>query len=164
MATWKQLADKDTASDIDVGSDGVMWIIGTQNLGAGGKEILRWDGSTFAKVTGQGEQIAVGSAEHVAVVNAEGKVYVRAGGSWQQRGGEGIAMDVGIGLLTANLVTIVFVLTLSHVVFLTANWRGTDAGGESATDRLAQTLRLTWEGSLWSMVTTLLGFAIYRAA
>ena len=69
------------------------------------------------------------------------------------------AMGVGIGLLTANLVTIVFVLTLSHVVFLTANWRRTDAGGESATDRLAQTLRLTWEGSFWSMVTTLLGFA-----
>ena len=31
------------------------------------------------------------------------------------------ALGVGIGLLTANLVTIVFVLTLSHVVFLTAN-------------------------------------------
>ena len=32
------------------------------------------------------------------------------------------AIGLSIGLLTANLVTIVFVLTLSHVVFMTANW------------------------------------------
>lgn len=69
------------------------------------------------------------------------------------------AMDVGIGLLTANLVTIVFVLTLSHVVFLTGNWRRQDADAVSVTERLGQTLRLTWEGSFWSMATTLLGFA-----
>ncbi len=82
--------------------------------------------------------------------------------------------DVGIGLLTANLVTIVFVLTLSHVVFLTANWRrlsgaldraavaGPDAGGGAGADRAAvlrDAIRLTWEGSFWSMTTTLLGFA-----
>lgn len=69
------------------------------------------------------------------------------------------AMNVGIGLLTANLVTIVFVLTLSHVVFLTGNWRRMDAPGEAVADRLGRTLRLTWEGSFWSMATTLLGFA-----
>jgi len=67
---------------------------------------------------------------------------------------------VGIGLLTANLVTIVFVLTLSHVVFLTANWRrrSSEAGVDRAT-MLSRGLRDTWEGSFWSMVTTLLGFA-----
>ena len=68
------------------------------------------------------------------------------------------AIDVPIGLLTANLVTIVFVLTLSHVVFLTSNWRR--AAGES-TDRevaLLQGIRDTLEGSFWSMATTLLGF------
>ena len=41
------------------------------------------------------------------------------------------AFGVGIGLLTANLVTIVFVLTLSHVVFITANWRRAAADGAS---------------------------------
>jgi predicted RND superfamily exporter protein len=70
------------------------------------------------------------------------------------------AMDVGIGLLTANLVTIVFVLTLSHVVFLTGNWRRSEGVGDGRrVDRLAGTLRLTLEGSFWSMATTLLGFA-----
>jgi len=68
------------------------------------------------------------------------------------------AIGVRIGLLTANLVTIVFVLTLSHVVFLTANWKRRAA---AETDRGAA-LRLgigdTMEGSFWSMATTLLGF------
>lgn len=65
------------------------------------------------------------------------------------------SLGLGIGLLTANLVTIVFVLTLSHTVFLTGNWvrAGGDAGGE-----LSRAVRDTFEGSLWSMVTTLLGF------
>jgi hypothetical protein len=67
-------------------------------------------------------------------------------------------VDIRIGLLTANLVTIVFVLTLSHVVFLTSNWRR--AAGEVA-DRgvaLLVGIRETFEGSFWSMATTLLGF------
>ncbi len=67
------------------------------------------------------------------------------------------AFGVGIGLLTANLVTIVFVLTLSHVVFLTANWRRAD--GEDRTVRIVEALGDTWEGSFWSMTTTFLGFA-----
>ena len=64
---------------------------------------------------------------------------------------------IGIGLLTANLVTIVFVLTLSHVVFLTGNWR--QASGQDAEARIRETVRATFEGSFWSMATTLLGFA-----
>lgn len=67
------------------------------------------------------------------------------------------ALNVGIGLLTANLVTIVFVLTLSHVVFLTANWRR--AAGPDRGASIVEALGATWEGSFWSMVTTLLGFA-----
>jgi len=67
------------------------------------------------------------------------------------------ALGVGIGLLTANLVTIVFVLTLSHVVFLTANWRR--ASGEDRSSLILEALGQTWEGSFWSMTTTLLGFA-----
>jgi len=74
------------------------------------------------------------------------------------------AMSVGIGLLTANLVTIVFVLTLSHVVFLTASWRRAVAGvrGAGKGDRpmlLRRAIGDTVEGSFWSMVTTMLGFA-----
>jgi predicted RND superfamily exporter protein len=66
------------------------------------------------------------------------------------------ALGVAIGLLTANLATIVFVLTLSHMVFITANARrAASEGGPGPVGRgVAQTL----EGSFWGMATTLLGF------
>ena len=69
---------------------------------------------------------------------------------------------VPIGVLTANLVTIVFVLTLSHIVFLTSNWRriageGTDDEGTGG-DAVREAMRRTFEASFWSMATTLLGF------
>jgi predicted RND superfamily exporter protein len=64
-----------------------------------------------------------------------------------------------LGVLTANLVTIVFVLTLSHLVYLTANWRRlagdpTEPNGDPVTSAMA----LTGEASFWCMATTLLGF------
>ncbi len=68
------------------------------------------------------------------------------------------AAGSGIGLLTANLVTIVFVLTLSHVVFLTANWRRAAVEAPSRDAALWTGIKDTLEGSFWSMATTLLGF------
>ena len=74
-------------------------------------------------------------------------------------------LDIPIGLLTANLITIVFVLTLSHIVFLTANWRaeharsswaGEDIDREALVERA---VRSTLGASFWCMVTTFLGFA-----
>lgn len=86
------------------------------------------------------------------------------------------AAGVGIGLLTANIATIVFVLTLSHTVFLAANWReaadgrapGGSAAGEngggatpSATgrSRVLEAVARTAPPSAWCMATTLLGFS-----
>ncbi|MEQ1855251.1 MAG: MMPL family transporter [Longimicrobiales bacterium] len=68
------------------------------------------------------------------------------------------AIGVPIGLLTANLVTIVFVLTLSHVVFLTANWKRRAAAEDDRSSAVLLGIRDTMEGSFWSMATTLLGF------
>ena len=62
-----------------------------------------------------------------------------------------------IGLLTANIVTIVFVLTLSHIVFLTSNW--TRIRGRGADDGAVSTaMRETFRASIWCMVTTFSGF------
>lgn len=58
---------------------------------------------------------------------------------------------LSIGVLTANIVTIVFVLTLSHLIYLTANAR--------RLGDLPQALRVTGEASFWCMATTLAGFA-----
>ena len=64
-----------------------------------------------------------------------------------------------IGLLTANLVTIAFVLTQSHIVFMTNNWRQLRGRHASAEDTLWHTLRNTVVASAWCMVAALLGFA-----
>ncbi|HEX9730476.1 MAG TPA: MMPL family transporter [Thermoanaerobaculia bacterium] len=62
-----------------------------------------------------------------------------------------------IGMLTANIATIVFVLTLSHTVFLTANWRRVRPG-LSPEKALATALWITFAASFWCMVAALLGF------
>ncbi len=70
-------------------------------------------------------------------------------------------VGLALGVLTANLVTIVFVLTLSHLVYLTANWRRLaprDAGGGSGEGRLRAAVAATGGASFWCMATTLLGF------
>jgi predicted RND superfamily exporter protein len=66
-----------------------------------------------------------------------------------------------IGILTANLTTIIFVVTLSHLVYMTFNWQTLARDGDGAKD--AQGLggkawRMTLPASFWSMVSASLGF------
>lgn len=64
-----------------------------------------------------------------------------------------------LGILTANLVTIVFVLTLSHAVFLSTNWRRLAAAGSGDPVALVkEAVRLTLPASFWCMAATLLSF------
>src|SRR5207253_742434 len=64
-----------------------------------------------------------------------------------------------IGILTANLSTIVFVVALSHLVYMTFNWQ-TLAGknGKKSRDLGAEARRMTFPASFWSMVCASLGF------
>jgi len=66
---------------------------------------------------------------------------------------------IPIGPLTANLSTIVFVLTLTHMVFMTFNWKHIIQKKEASAEKswwLA--VRVTLLPSFWSMLTALLGF------
>lgn len=72
------------------------------------------------------------------------------------------ASDVPIGVLTANLATLVFVLTLSHCIYLTASHRR--HFDEGAAGAVTSALALTAVPSFWCMVTTLLGFLSLRFA
>jgi uncharacterized protein len=64
-----------------------------------------------------------------------------------------------IGILTANLSTIIFVIALSHLVYMTFNWQ-TLAGQTRDQSRVGvQALRMTFPASFWSMVCASLGFA-----
>lgn len=69
------------------------------------------------------------------------------------------ALGFGIGLLTANLTTIVFVLAQSHVVFMGSNWQRISAADETDADaRISAARRRTLPGSVASAATTMLGF------
>ena len=67
-----------------------------------------------------------------------------------------------IGILTVNLGTIVFIVALSHLVYMTFNWQ-TLAGrkgrlGKESPNLAAAALRMTFPPSFWSMVCASLGF------
>src|SRR6266404_5094837 len=68
-----------------------------------------------------------------------------------------------IGILTVNLGTIVFVVTLSHLVYMTFNWQTLADRmhrlGKESPDLGADARRMTFPASFWSMVCASLGFA-----
>jgi len=64
-----------------------------------------------------------------------------------------------IGILTVNLGTIVFVVTMSHLVYMTFNWQTLAGRNKSESAALATAaLRMTFPASFWSMVCAALGF------
>lgn len=69
-------------------------------------------------------------------------------------------LGLSIGMLTANLATIVFVVTLSHLVYLTANWKriALEEPGLDASALARRAVRRTINPSFWCLVAALLGF------
>lgn len=61
-------------------------------------------------------------------------------------------------ILAPNLWTIAFVLTISHIVYLTAQWRR-QAREANDGDAVSGAIRLVGPVSAWSLVANLLGFA-----
>ncbi|MBD3380303.1 MAG: MMPL family transporter [Candidatus Omnitrophica bacterium] len=69
----------------------------------------------------------------------------------------GSLAGANIGILTANIITIIFVLTLSHIVYITHNWM--DARNSSPPEKAPlEGVKVTFAASAWCMVTTFLGF------
>lgn len=64
-----------------------------------------------------------------------------------------------IGILTVNLGTIVFVVALSHLVYMTFNWQTLSRGKSKESSNFASAaVRMTFPASFWSMVCASLGF------
>ncbi|MEY2608932.1 MAG: uncharacterized protein QOH31_6829, partial [Verrucomicrobiota bacterium] len=67
-----------------------------------------------------------------------------------------------IGILTVNLGTIIFVVTLSHLVYMTFNWQTLADRmhrlGKESPDLATAARRMTFPASFWSMVCASLGF------
>jgi len=70
-----------------------------------------------------------------------------------------VLLGMKIGILTANLSTIVFVLTFSHLVFMTSNWRNIACKRGRQQDLACDAYCMTLPPSFWCMVCTSLGFA-----
>src|SRR4030081_2053113 len=65
-----------------------------------------------------------------------------------------------IGILTVNLGTIVFVVALSHLVYMTFNWQTLSKRLGKESEELADAaMRMTFPASFWSMMCASLGFA-----
>jgi len=65
-----------------------------------------------------------------------------------------------IGILTVNLGTIVFIIALSHLVYMTFNWQTLARRGEKEGNDLATAARrMTFPPSFWSLICASLGFA-----
>ncbi len=68
-------------------------------------------------------------------------------------------LQIPIGPLTANLSTIVFVLTLSYISFIAFTWKYVvEKNGREDSHPVADTLRLTCVATFWSMATAFPGF------
>jgi uncharacterized protein len=64
-----------------------------------------------------------------------------------------------IGILTVNLGTIVFVVALSHLVYMTFNWQTLARHlGKDSADLALAAVRMTFPASFWSMICASLGF------
>jgi uncharacterized protein len=64
-----------------------------------------------------------------------------------------------IGILTVNLGTIVFVVALSHLVYMTFNWQTLAKRlGKESRELAAAARRMTFPASFWSMICASLGF------
>ena len=66
-------------------------------------------------------------------------------------------LRIKVGLLTANLTTISFVLTLSQIIFLTYNWKNLCTSNDPR-KRVEEAINMTCTASFWCMSTALLGF------
>ncbi len=89
---WERITG--AATDIGVGPDGSVWIVGTKKI-SGGYEIYRWTGDAWEKKPGGAVRVGVGSAGHVWVINNRHQIYRWAGNDWQLIPGG--ATDIGVG-------------------------------------------------------------------
>jgi Tectonin domain len=91
-ATWLQLPGAGT--DVGVGADGSLWVIGTNGT-TGGFGIFRWNGTSWDQVDGGGVRIAVDPNGAPWVVNNRNQIFQMVGGTWELRPGAGT--DIGVG-------------------------------------------------------------------
>ncbi|MEK8023423.1 MAG: MMPL family transporter [Candidatus Hydrogenedentota bacterium] len=64
---------------------------------------------------------------------------------------------IRIGILSANLITLVFIMTLQHTVYI-AHDLGLSPPGTPRRDAIRESIGVNWAASSWEMMTTMAGF------
>ena len=81
-------------SDIGIGEDGSVWIIGTNPIG-NEYDISYWNGSGWTAVPGGAVRIDVGPDGNPWIVQSTGVIFEYVNGTWEMR--PGLASDISIG-------------------------------------------------------------------
>ena len=89
---WRQM--QNSATDITVGADGSIWIIGTDRQ-EGGFGIYKWNGRNWSRADGAAEKIAIDRNGNPWVINSRLEIYQRQGNSWRQLPGEANEIAAG---------------------------------------------------------------------
>jgi len=89
---WERLPGR--AKDVCIGSEGTIWVIGTNKEG-GGFGIYKMIEGKWKKIPGSGVRIACGPDGNAWVVNKRGSIYQYTGRGWAKKTGK--AKDIGVG-------------------------------------------------------------------
>lgn len=89
---WQRL--EGGASDIGIGADGSVWVIGTDER-PGGYGIYYWSGNEWQRVDGAAVRIDVDPYGNPWIVNDSHQIYYWNGAGWTRLHGD--ARDVGVG-------------------------------------------------------------------
>lgn len=92
---WTALGSANQASDIGIGSDGAIYIIGYAANQAD-YNIYQWNGVTFEQITGNALRIAVATANSIALCNSSGQAYHYTPSSGSQPLGNSQCQDIAI--------------------------------------------------------------------
>lgn len=88
---WEQVPG--AASDISIGGDGSVWVLGATQVSDDGYGIYRWNGSNWTRIDGAGRLIDVDNHGQPYVLTGQWgqeRVLRRVGGTWQQVGQGGV--------------------------------------------------------------------------
>ena len=92
FGNWRQM--QNSATDIAVGADGSIWIIGTDRQD-GGYGIYKWNGRNWTRTDGAAVKIAVDRGGNPWVINSRNEIYQRQGNTWRQM--PGAANEIAAG-------------------------------------------------------------------
>ncbi len=117
------------ATDIGVGAQGQVYVIGTDNTSHGGR-IYKWTGNSWQRTSGIAERIDVDQYGRAWVVNRPGMIFRGDGNdNWTQLPGR--AVDIGVGKNGEVYVVGAENYTLGGVVYrwTGSSWQATKAIG-----------------------------------